>query len=176
MIRVGVSIGVSKSGAEPAKRRVRRPRVQRRRAPKTTGQARNPRPPEKVQIARRRSGLVRCPRRSSAPQRAASGPVPVAPSAPDQRSACNGDRPLRSLPPEGRHLETFSLVHFGRSGTGALAPTCNGDRSLRSLPPVGRHLETFPHVHYGRSGTGALARRWLELTRVVTWIDFRLIF
>jgi hypothetical protein len=66
MIRVGVSIGVSKNGAEPKKRRVRRrgdqgwsgahdgrrrPGVQRRRA-KSTGRARNPRPPEKVQALR----------------------------------------------------------------------------------------------------------------------------
>jgi hypothetical protein len=73
------------------------------------------------------------PPTSSAPQRAAY----VAPSAPDQRSACNGDRSLRSLPPVGRHLETFPHVHYGRSGTGALTPTVIGTHSRG-------HLDRFP--------------------------------
>jgi hypothetical protein len=58
--------------------------LQRRRAAEDTGQARNPRPPEKVQALRRGDqGLFRCPRLGV--QRAASGLAPVAPSAPDQR-------------------------------------------------------------------------------------------
>jgi len=53
----------------------------------------NPWPPEKVQALRRGDqGWFRCPRR-----RRPSGPhLAFAPSAPDQRSAFDGDRSLRS--------------------------------------------------------------------------------
>jgi hypothetical protein len=68
------------------------------------------RPRDKVQALRRGDQGWSVPTTSAAPQRAASGLAPLAPSAPDQQSACNGDR-LRSLPPVGRHLETFPHVH-----------------------------------------------------------------
>jgi hypothetical protein len=64
---------------------------------------------------------------------APAGPIWAVAPAPDQRSACNGDRSLRSLPPVGRHLETFPHVHYGRSGTDALAPTVVGTYSRGHL-------------------------------------------
>jgi hypothetical protein len=91
----------------------------------------------------RRAGRRSRPTTVVGAQRAAFGPAPVAPSAPDQRSACNGDRPLRSLPAVGRHLETFPHVHYGRPGTGALARTVAGT-----------------HSRAGDGGTKPAAPRW----------------
>jgi hypothetical protein len=133
---------VSGSGAEPAKRRVRRSRVQRRRAAEdhraeTHGRRRGP------SIAPRRSGLVRCPRRSSAPQAgriwaAAGCAFGAGPAERVQRRS-----PLRSLPAVGRHLETFPHVHYGRSGTGALARTVVGTRGPATWDQAGGAVLSF---------------------------------
>jgi hypothetical protein len=88
--------------------------------------------------------------------------------------------PLNPAPP--CNLAGFSLLFaLGRSSSNTLW------RHRRRRRPSGPHLataigrcgpfllylETFPHVHYGRSETGALRPdSGLELTRVVTWIDF----
>jgi hypothetical protein len=76
----------------------------------------------------RRSGLVRCPRR-----RRPSGPhLAFAPSAPDQRSAFDGDRSLRSPFVLWTGIwKRFHMFHYGRSGTGALLLCFNVAKSRR---------------------------------------------
>jgi hypothetical protein len=115
---MGVSFGVSKNGSEPAKRpasRAGRPRVQRRRGRRHRA---GPKPTAAGEgCAAAISGLVRCPRRRR-PQRAASGlSLLRRPSG----AHGNGDRSLRSLPPAAGIWKRFHMIHYGRSGTGALA-------------------------------------------------------
>jgi hypothetical protein len=101
------------------------------------------------------------------------------------------DRPLgrpdaADVIPHNRHTTAISLLV--QTLEDLLSAIRVGVQQPRDARLEGINVETFPDAGpqeegtaatdrpYGRSGTGALARRWLELTRVVTWIDFRLIF
>jgi hypothetical protein len=97
---------------------------------KTTRQARNPRPPEKVQALRRgdqgRSGAHDGRRRAPAGR---TGLAPVAPSAPDP--AEHVQRRSAAVPScwWAGIWKRFHMVHCGRPGTGARARTAVGTHS-----------------------------------------------
>jgi hypothetical protein len=99
-----------------AKRRVRRPRVQRRRGGR--------RPPGRPETHGRRRRSKHC----AAAIRAGQVPTTVV----GARARAIG----RSLPPVGRHLETFPHVDYGRTGTGALARTVVGTHSRGRLDTI----------------------------------------
>jgi hypothetical protein len=98
---------------------------------------------------RSRSDVVTCPRR----RRRLSGPhLGCRSSAPDQRVQL---RSVAAVPSScGRHLETFPNfpdVHYGRSGTGALAPTVVGTHSRG-------HLDRFPSLRNSVPSSNRSAR------------------
>jgi hypothetical protein len=62
----------------------------------------------------------------------------------------------------------WNRFQMGRRNLGTFA-------SKQAAKKHERSVQFFNHmIHYGRSGTGALARRWLELTRVITRLRSRL--